>query len=371
MDPLGKGLIVASLAALTLAGPRALEDEPRLEVTRPEVGVQFHAGWTTYTDEERLEVVDKLADAGVGWLRIDVGWCSIEPEASGEVASWYVDNLDAVVDAARERGMEILMTLWCTPRWASSAAGDDYVTRAAAPKRSADYRRIAEWAARHWRGRVAAWEIWNEPDLPAFFGGDPVAYVELLKAGYRGIRAGDADAQVVLGGPVPNDVEWIQALYRNGAKPFFDVLATHPYSVPLDHPPELINDPRAGIPSVANVRAVMKRFGDADKPIWFTEFGWSTHPNDGDESKFQRGVSRAEQADFIVRALRYTRCQRPYVEKAFIYAERDRKLDGSKDPHTEHVSRFGLLDENLEPKPSYDALAWFLTSSPADLCADG
>ena len=369
MNPLRKGLVLFSLAALTLAGPRLLEDTPRPVTPLPEVGVQFHAGWTSYSDAERIEVLDKLAAAGVDWVRIDVGWCSIEPERRKGISDWYVDNLDSAVDGARDRGMQVLMTLWCTPRWASSASGDEYVTRAAPPRDLDEYRRIAQWSAHHWAGRVAAWEIWNEPDLPAFFGGDVDGYAELLKAGYAGIKAGDPEADVVLGAPVPNDVHWLRSLYKAGAADHFDVMATHPYSVPGNRPPEMDDGTFAGLPSVDAVKRLMGRYGDDDKPIWFTEFGWSTHDNDGDESKWQKGVTEQEQADYVARSIRYIACERPYVEKAFFYVERDRPLPADADPHTEHVSRFGLLDENMEPKPSYEALASMLTRS-AELCAD-
>lgn len=369
MNPVHKGLVVASLTALTLLVPRALQDAPQVVSPLPEVGVQFHAGWSTYSDEERIEVLDKLAVAGVDWVRIDVGWCSIEPTGPGDTADWYVENLDTAVDAARERGMDVLMTLWCTPRWASGASGSEYVTRAAPPRDFDEYRRIAQWAAEHWAGRVAAWEIWNEPDLPAFFGGDVDGYVDLLKAGRAGVKAGDPDAQVVLGAPVPNDTDWLRALYQRGAAEHFDVMATHPYSVPLNRPPEMDDGTFAGLPSVDAVKRLMRRYGDDDKPIWFTEFGWSTHANDGDETKWQKGVTEEEQADYIARAVRYIACERAYVDKAFIYGERDRPLPKRFGPHTEHVSRFGLLDENLEPKPAYYALASILTR-PGDLCAD-
>ena len=361
-------MVLCSLAALTLAGPRLLEDSPSLSEPFPDVGVQFHAGWTTYSDEQRIEVLDRLAAAGVDSVRIDVGWCSIEPEARGEVAQWYVDNLDGAVDGARERGMDVLMTLWCTPGWASSVQGAEYETRAAPPADLDEFRRIAEWAADHWAGRVEGWEIWNEPDLPAFFGGDATRYVDLLEVGYQGIKSGDPDALVVLGAPVPNDVEWLSAIYKAGGADYFDVMATHPYSVPLNRPPEMDDGTFAGLPSVDAVKRLMKRYGDEDKPIWFTEFGWSTHDNDGDETKHQKGVTEEEQADYIARALRYIACERPYVERAYIYAERDRELPAEYGPHTEHVARFGILDENLEPKPSYYALATTLMR-PGDLCA--
>ena len=37
-------------------------------------GVQFHAMWTSYTNQERIEVLDKMAAAGIKWLRIVMGW---------------------------------------------------------------------------------------------------------------------------------------------------------------------------------------------------------------------------------------------------------------------------------------------------------
>ena len=363
-------MVVLSLAALALAGPAPLEELPRGASPLPEVGVQVHAGWTTYSDEDRIQIVDKLAAAGVDWIRIDIPWCSLEPKERGEIDRWYVKDLDQAVDAARARNMRVLMTLWCTPAWATDTRGPDHVTQAALPERFSDYGRIAEWASRHWAGRVAAWQMWNEPDVSGFFAGSPKSYVALLRSGYRGIKAGDPSGQVVLGGPVPNDVEWLRAIYKLGAAPYFDILATHPYSIPLDRPPAMDDGTGAGIPAVAEVRALMKRFDDEDKPIWFTEFGWSTHENETTTSKWERGVSRAEQAEFLTQAVRYMACRRPYVEAAFIYTDRDRALPPDPDPWTRHVSQFGLLEYDLDPKPSYDALASLLTGAPVDLCAE-
>ena len=53
--------LVASIATAILP-TRSLAATPD---DLPEVGVQFHAMWSDYTDAQRLAVVDKMADAGL------------------------------------------------------------------------------------------------------------------------------------------------------------------------------------------------------------------------------------------------------------------------------------------------------------------
>lgn len=69
----------------------------------PSVGVQFHATWTNYTDSERIAVLDKLAAAGVQWVRIDLGWGSFEGGAKGKLDQWYSQVSDQAIDAANAR----------------------------------------------------------------------------------------------------------------------------------------------------------------------------------------------------------------------------------------------------------------------------
>jgi hypothetical protein len=83
----------------------------------------------------------------------------------------------------------------------------------------------------------------------------------------------------------------------------------------------------------------MLRHADA-KPIWFTEFGWST-----------ADVTRPQQAHYLVRAIRYTARRLPYVKHMFWYTDRDRT------DSTPFENGFGLLQADLRPKPAYFALA--------------
>ena len=312
---------------------------------RPGVGVQFHCTWNQ-SEGKRRAVASKLAAAGVQSVRIDFAWPSLEPRR-GRLDRWYVALADRCVNLARSRGMTVLATLLWTPSWANRGRGDG-----APPTRVADFAWLARWSARHFRSRVAAWEIWNEPNVPRFWSGSVRRYVRLLRAGYRGVKAGDHNALVVFGGVTNNDDRWLSAAYRAGAHGSFDVLATHPYQGVGDAAPET---PDTGgdwwlLTHVPAVHELMARHGDGAKPIWFTEFGWSVHPNTPGLALWQRGVTQEEQAAFLTRSITMMELRYPYVEKAFWY--KDATRPGEDSIH----AGYGLLRTDLTPRPAYTAL---------------
>jgi hypothetical protein len=320
----------------------------------PALGTQFQCNWTFYTDAARVAVLDKLRAAGVEWVRIDTGWSGIEAARKGDRNAWYLRMVDFCVDEAHKRGLKVLVTLWLTPGWANGGRSDK-----APPTNPQDYADFARWAASHWKGRVAAWQVWNEPDPgQPYFAGTLAEYVALLKAAYPAFKAGDPNALVVLGGPSSNDDGWISQLYALGAKGSFDVLATHPYQGIADAPPEHPDDGnRWWFTHLPAVRQVMLRHGDGAKPIWFTEFGWSAHSNWPGIANWQRGVSPEQQGEYLLRAIRYTKANYPYVPVMFWYKERANPL--SSDPHYEG---YALLNADLSERPVYRALKAFLNS---------
>jgi hypothetical protein len=331
----------------------------------PAVGTHFHAMWTSYTDAERIEVLDKLAAAGVEWVRIDIGWSSIQEEGRRRYSDWYIDQADFVIDAARERGINVLGLLWRTPPWANGGRNVN-----APPNDFDDYGTIARWAAEHFRGRVAAWEVWNEPNLDGSWNGSPEDIANLLRASYDDFKAGDPEAEVVMAPPVHNDVEWLRKVYEAGAQGYFDVMATHPYASPSNEPPEMDNGTIWTISAVERVHALMEEHGDGDKPIWFTEFGWSSHPNEGDEAPWELGVTEQQQADYLVRAAEFIACRYPYVEQIFWYSERNLGAPPGASPGEIQLGNFGLMENDLSPKPAYDAMSDMMSGPGVVLCAD-
>lgn len=318
----------------------------------PAVGSQFHCNWAFYTNPDRVAVLDKLASAGVRWVRIDTSWAGIEDGYKGARNAWYISMVDYCVNQARARGISVLITLWMTPGWANGNAGNQVP-----PTNPQDYADFARWAATYWQGRVAAWEVWNEPDPnQSFWQGSIDQYAGLLRSAYPAFKAGDPATKVVLGGPSSNDDAWIRQVYARGTRDSFDVVSTHPYQGMADAAPEQADDGhRWWFTHLPAVRQVMLDYGDAAKPIWYTEFGWSAHTNWTGVQNWERGVTPQQQGDYFVRALQFSQANYPYVSVAFWYKERSQPGETNV-----HQAGYGLLNSDLTERPVLTTLRNYL-----------
>jgi hypothetical protein len=238
------------------------------------------------------------------------------------------------------------------------------------PAAIAQYTDFVRQAATRYAGRAAGWEIWNEQDAPKWWAGmasfdneanprDASQYVPLLKAAFQAVKSADPAAPVVVGGLTGNDYKFVQSMYDNGAKGFFDAVATHtdtacadgsPYGYYRDVPGGPIS--QWAFLGYRSVRQVMEANGDP-KPIWITELGWSSHTGSCAQGRWAgqkpAGVSEADQAKYTAQAF-HCLATDPYVEKALVY-----KLveDGNHDPME---NRYGILRPDLTPKPVFGAL---------------
>jgi Glycosyl hydrolase catalytic core len=182
---------------------------------------------------------------------------------------------DAPVLAAARHGLGVLPVVLLAPAWARRDPDDP----ASPPRNPADYAafltalvgrygpRGSLWAE-HPEVRplpIRAWQLWNEPNLPAFWRQQPFAkgYVKLLKPARAALRAADPRAQAILGG-LPNGWDALRRIYQAGGRRHFDAVAIHPYTARADRVPRY----------VLAARRVMRRFGDRRKPVWVTEVSW-------------------------------------------------------------------------------------------------
>lgn len=316
----------------------------------PAFGAQFHATWSDYTDAQRALVLDRLQAAGAKWVRIDVGWRTIEPDTSGGIASWYLRLVDYSVDQARSRGINVILTVLDTPAWASGTTD-----KTVPPRNPADYGRIMGWLATHFKGRVGAYEVWNEADSTGFFSGTPAQYVAMMKSAYASVKAADSAALVVGGATVYNNDAFLSSVYAAGGKGSFDVWSTHPYMGKADSPPETPDDGHVWIMDhVKAVRALMVANGDSNKPIWFTEFGWSSHATAPGADPWKLGVTDAQQADYLVRTMKFVQSKHPYVTVVIWYNERNKATGDLQEDN------YGLMTRDFQPKPVYNSIKTFL-----------
>jgi hypothetical protein len=346
--------MVAALAALTVnsAASAGALTVPGTTTVIPDVGVHFHATWSDYTDAQRLAVLDKLAAAHAQWVRIDLSWTNFEYAGKGQIQTWVKAQADFIVNAANARGLKVLGSMWGTPPWANGNQ-----SWSVPPTNPADYGSFMGWAAGYFKGRVAAWELWNEPNLDYFFKGhDLVKYTAMVKSAYPQIKAADPASTVVAGVVSAADPALVNTLYSAGIKGSFDALAVHEYNG--DKAPETPYVPGGDtyIDAVRAVRSAMLAQGD-DKPIWLTETGWSTHANTSTTPSWGRGVTEDQQADYYKRTITFLAGAHPYVKAVFFYTERN------VDTTDVHEANYGMLRYDLTPKPAYTAMQQYLAAA--------
>ena len=297
-----------------------------------------------------------IADLGARWASVDVSWRDAEP-AKGVFDSAALEDADRGIAVARAAGANVVLTVAETPQWASGQADSRHP-----PASAADLAAFYGMLVARYGASVDAWQVWNEPNHPSFWAPDPTGnpsacagYAPLLKAAAPVIRAGDPTARVLFAGLAFNDYAYVERCHDLvpdiGA--YYDVMVTHPYAMG-GAAPEAVQDtdPADGrldartFLAYREVRASLLSRG-ADKPIWFTEMGWST-ATDGHPLG---NVSLATQADYVTRAYRQLE-QDPYVQVAMWYSLRNSAW-GNDGPGW--LDQLGLMRTDFTPKPSYYA----------------
>lgn len=338
----GRRLALMVLAVtMTVAGCRTAEAEPVV----PADGYGFSVGasqiWMSAEDADRE--LDAAALTNARWMRVHVDWHAVE-KVKGEYDWGYVDHW---IDGARARGMRVLGLITNTPDWAKAPGTALY----APPTDANDYAVFAAAVAKRYRDRVTDWEVWNEPNLPRFLGfaeSRAAVYVGLLKAAYPAIKAVQPNSTVISAGLSPavgvdGPANFLNDMYVNGAKGYFDAVAMHPYVFPTG----LAADPDNAWSDLARAHDVMTLNGDGDKKVWMTEFGAPTSDPAAD------GVSQQEQAKQILDVLAGLAAA-GWAGPAFIYSIRD--VDTAN--RADREDNFGaLLTTDFQPKFTAGALA--------------
>lgn len=293
------------------------------------VGLNLHAD--RYDTVEETRRFDAVAALGVHQVRLAVEWGRLEPTPD----TWDWSALDHALDLAEARDIEVLQVLAYSAPWAASVQGDP-MTR---PARLEDWVRFVRAAALRYRGRIHAWEVWNEPNADTFWHGGPgwdpqqrfAEYRDLLAVTRREIKAVDADNLVVFGGLAHTTDNWqtdLDAWYALDAVSLCDVLAIHPYA---GGDPQ---DPRWYPRYIDQILDGMARHGDAGRPVWVTETGIPT-------AGHELAVDEHEQARRLP-GLFTVPLSHPQIRRVYWYDLQD-------DPTGDH---FGLLRPDGSEKPA-------------------
>jgi hypothetical protein len=364
----GTGLVSARPLETLLIDLRhravARPSAPAASAGRPEIGMNVFLEQEV-EPAKRQQSLELLRVAGVTWLRQELPWEQIEPLSKGQTvdpkfgdSTW--NKFDDIVERATAQGFKLMLRLDTSPRWALPATAADGL---GPPLRFEDYWDFVGMAAERYRGRVAAYQIWNEPNLTSEWGRAPPdagGYARLLRGAFERVRLADPAALVVMAALSPtltenadaqNELLYLQALYDAGIRGSFDVLAVQAYG--LRGGPD---DPRIDTGDVTFsrpllVHAVMERNGDAGIPVWATEIGWNANPPSLAVQQFGR-VTPTLQARYTVRAFERLAEQWPWMQVAYVwYWKRPDETNRDQDWFW-----FRLADPDFTLQPAYFAL---------------
>ena len=277
---------LAAVLILTGGGPRGPrtavppQPPPPTEEFGANTGRLFND--RTYTPAEIDGQLAALGATGATVARSDAQWEASEPAApSGGVHhyDWRFD--DSIAGGLAAHGLGWLPIIDYSAPWAQSVPGVDH----SPPASAADYAAYAGALAKRygpggsfWAENpqltpqpVRAYEVWNEPDNPAFWSPAPNAgaYAALYLRARAAIDASQPRARVLVGGlthPASFMAAMVAAAPELTGK--LDGVAIHPYGP----------NPAAVLAGVRAARLALAALGIGGVPLYVTEFGWTTHP---------------------------------------------------------------------------------------------
>lgn len=295
--------------------------------------------------EERLGVnvhftsddpaLDLARAAGFSFVRMDLGWQGVERTKG----VYDFSALDGLVASLAARGMRLHLivdyanTLYPAP--GSASFGSTTVTA---------FANLTRATASHFAGKGVTYEIWNEPNLEAFWSKPNGAhYAALCKAAVEAVHQGDPSAKVSTAGIAGFDYAFLRAYLSAGGAQGADAIGVHPYR---KGSPETLTD------ELVRMRSVVTAALGRSVPIWDTEWGYSsTWFGDGHDA-----TARETQARMTVRAILSAWASGfPFI------VDYDLRDDGVDPRDAEH--NFGLMANDNGDKPAIVAVRRLTTAA--------
>lgn len=338
-------------------------DDPQEVITNQPV-LCVHTRLTDEVEEWKIQrSLSMVKEMGAPVIVEFFPWAYNEP-VEGEY-SW--NHSDTIIRHARNQGLQIIARMGIVPDWARpdpEATGVETSLNYLDEEHFDEFASFIEVFTTRYREDISMIIIWNEPNLAFEWGYQPVdpgKYVQLLRVAVPAARRGNPEIRVIAGALAPTlepegspfglrDTDYLRALYSAGFAGYYDILAVHTYGFkfPADDEPgeDVLNFRRIEL-----LRQIMVEAGDEEKPIIITEFGWNDHP------RWTRAVSPSQRIQYTIDALEYVTANYSYVENACIWALR------YPAPTNSYPDYFTLLSPDFSPKPIYDAIKEWATTT--------
>lgn len=291
------------------------------------ISVDSATAWFAGNDvAQQGRLANLAALAGMNWVRDRLRWRDVQPGPGPLTPPPTTYDTSAAVQ--REAGLQVLQVFHDTPPWAQGA-------EQASGRFAPDLRHVYELSrqlAIRFKGRVTAWEPWNEANIATFGGHTVDQMCSWQKAAWLGFKAGDPT--VIVGWnasaavPTPAQTEGVLA---NETWPYFDTYNIHSYDWAHDYP-TLWQPARAAA---------------AGRPLWITEADRGT-PHLKNAPWFEQAPQlERRKAEYLAQAYANSRFAGAQQHFHFI-------LGNYQEPNG---VQFGLLRLDLTPRPAYVALA--------------
>lgn len=344
-------LALLFIPCLAWAEPIHLQGEKEV-VWRDFLGVNTHFLW--FTPQQYAQQMSHLKALGLEWTRVDVHWTYHELSEG----NYRLAEIDRLVADLETQKLKTLIYLVGSAAHATSAPRGSKTPDQYPPKNPLLYADMMAKMVKRYPS-VDAWQVWNEPNLPAFWRPheDPEAYGKLLLTTVQHVRNIAPKTNLIMGGmayysqmPVKGGL-MLEELGHLGVAQLNITAAYHPYT---DYPE---GNERNKNDFLVHSQQLNSLIRSAGMPIWVTEWGWSSYKG---PKEHQAIIGDTGQADFLLRRLALMTALD--YDKIFLFALSD--LDSRATARDQH---YGLLDLQGNPKPAYYALQRFLETTGARL----
>jgi len=358
-----------------LAGPQA----STMTSSRIAYGVNINLSETD-SGIDRKRSLQMTRDAGLGWVRFMVYW-KFQQDISRDI-KW--GELDAKVNDAHAAGIKVLVTVAKSPAWATANGSDGMPRR----ENFGDFNNFLSQVATRYKGKINAYEVWNEPNLAHENGGRVAGaayYMDLLVGASQAIKKSDPSALVVSAGPsstetnlssvAMSDLVYFDQMFSDPRfNQHVDIVGAHPGGAanPADTCPGGKPSPANGWTNnsefffcrVEDVKARMDRYG-INKPMWVTEYGWAT-PNHTVNYRFGNQTSYEKQAEYIIQSLELANTKySPWLTGLFLW---NLNYSVSDEIAKKKTGRYGddpfyaysIINADYSPRPAYNAIKAYL-----------
>ncbi len=365
--------IIGSTANVQVAKNIPPEPTPRPRPARVAAPGFFDYGIQAHMDSPPMtaKAMDMIKLMHFNWVKQQIEWFRFE-RAKGQI-DWGM--MDMIVNTGDAKGVKVMFSIVKAPHWARPPHTDFSVE--GPPQNPQDYADFVRAVAARYCGRsLKAIEVWNEQNLHYEWGNepiDPARYMQLLKAAYTAIKQVCPSMIVISGALTPtgappplamDDFAYLEAMYQHGLRQYSDAIGAHPsgYNVPPDatgcHPNvqtfrgpcENPHHSWSFRQTMEGYRNIMVKYGDANKRIWPTEFGWASNPNPVPGYEYAADNTLEEQAQFTVRAYQMMK-NWGWVGVAFLW-----NLNFKVVAPGSEQAQWGIVAQDWSPLPAFNAL---------------